>query len=181
MMMKHSALLLLLVALLPSFQAISPSHRISDILGRGILQSKRSRGVGGDVELDDTSGSDDVEILYFNQRLDHFSNDAMTTTSTATTTTTSSYFKQRFFYSPRYATFSGGGGGGDGGGPRGNRGKKHAAAPLAFLCVGGEGPDMDSSVLIDSVHCTGDMIGLAEKLHVEHGREVHLFALGEYP
>lgn len=177
--MKHSALLLLLVALLPSFQAISPPHRISDILGRGIQQSAGSRGVGGDVdvELNDISSSDDVEILYFNQRLDHFSNDAMITT----TTTTSSYFKQRFFYSPRYATFSGGGGGGDGGGPRGNRGKKHAAAPLAFLCVGGEGPDMDSSVLIDSVHCTGDMIGLAEKLHVEHGREVHLFALGEYP
>ena len=175
MMMKHSALLLLLVALLPSFQAISPPHRISDILGRGIQQSAGSRGVGGDVdvELNDISSSDDVEILYFNQRLDHFSNDAMITT----TTTTSSYFKQRFFYSPRYATFSGGGGGG----PRGNRGKKRAAAPLAFLCVGGEGPDMDSSVLIDSVHCTGDMIGLAEKLHVEHGREVHLFALGEYP
>ncbi|KAL7564466.1 hypothetical protein ACA910_001560 [Epithemia clementina (nom. ined.)] len=53
----------------------------------------------------------------------------------------------------------------------------------AFLCVGGEGPSLDESVLVDSVHCTGDMIELAhhlsssssssEKQHIN----IHLFAL----
>ena len=31
--------------------------------------------------------------------------------------------------------------------------------------VGGEGPSLDESVLIDSVHCSGDMLELARILH----------------
>jgi len=46
-----------------------------------------------------------------------------------------------------------------------------------FLCTGGEGPAFQSSVLSDSVHCTGDMIALAEKLYTEHGKNVLLYAL----
>jgi hypothetical protein len=151
-MMKNLVLPLFL-ALLPSCQAIiSSPYRVSDILSRIVPQ---------DTILQQKQVDDDVETLFFNQRLDHFSNDTVTT------------FKQRFFYSSRYASSSSG----DTRAIRKN--KKFAAAPLAFLCVGGEGPDMDNSVLIDSVHCTGDMIGLAEKLYVEYGREVHLFALGK--
>ena len=43
--------------------------------------------------------------------------------------------------------------------------------------MGGEGPSLDRFVLVDSVHCTGDMIDAAERLHREEGRDVHLFAL----
>jgi hypothetical protein len=162
-MMKNLVLPLLFLALLPSCQAIiSSPYRVSDILSRivpqdTILQQKQVKNNDNKHSDDD----DDVETLFFNQRLDHFSNNAATT------------FKQRFFYSSRYASSSSG----DTRAIRKN--EEFAAAPLAFLCVGGEGPDMDNSVLIDSVHCTGDMIGLAEKLYVEHGREVHLFALGK--
>jgi len=48
---------------------------------------------------------------------------------------------------------------------------------FAFLCMGGEGPGMDKSVLVNSVHCTGDMLELASKLHKERGANVHVFAL----
>ena len=46
----------------------------------------------------------------------------------------------------------------------------------AFLCVGGEGPAMDKSVLVDSVHCSGDMLELAVLLK-EQGASVYLFGL----
>jgi hypothetical protein len=60
---------------------------------------------------------------------------------------------------------------------------------FVFLCVGGEGPSLTKRVLIDSVHCTGDMIELASKLFNDSisgdgsasGRirpiNIHLFAL----
>ena len=48
---------------------------------------------------------------------------------------------------------------------------------VSFLCVGGEGPSLDPSVLVDSIHCTGDMIELAHKLHHEQNWDVHMFAL----
>ena len=48
---------------------------------------------------------------------------------------------------------------------------------FAFLCVGGEGPSLTKHVLTDSVHCTGDMIELASKMHKERNANVHLFAL----
>ena len=48
---------------------------------------------------------------------------------------------------------------------------------FAFLCVGGEGPALDASVLVDSVHCTGDMIETARRVREESGADVHLFSL----
>lgn len=48
---------------------------------------------------------------------------------------------------------------------------------VTFLCVGGEGPPLDASVLIDSVHCTGDMIETAEMVTSLYGYSVQLLAL----
>jgi serine protease 16 len=48
---------------------------------------------------------------------------------------------------------------------------------FVFLCVGGEGPSLTKKVLIDSVHCTGDMLELASKMKNEYQASVHLFAL----
>jgi serine protease 16 len=51
-----------------------------------------------------------------------------------------------------------------------------AATSFAFLCVGGEGPGFETSVLVDSEHCTGDMLELAGRLFKE-GISIHLYAL----
>ena len=52
---------------------------------------------------------------------------------------------------------------------------------FAFLCVGGEGPSLTKNVLIDSVHCSGDMLELASKMKSSEKEEteieIHLFAL----
>ena len=82
----------------------------------------------------------DVQELYLEQQLNHFpeQNDQSKTT-----------FRQRYFYSDRYA------------GPI----SRTNAPMLSFLCVGGEGPSLGKSVLVDSVHCSGDMLELARRLH----------------
>ncbi|KAL7535004.1 hypothetical protein ACHAXR_008154 [Thalassiosira sp. AJA248-18] len=160
--MKNLAPLLAL-ALLHLTNAIPPRRRIPDILER-IKQQQQQQQQKPELQLtqdgaskeDDAAG--DVLVSYFDQRLDHFSKED-NVNNYAT-------FKQRYFYTPRFVQQSGSKseGGGD----------KNA---LAFLCVGGEGPALDASVLVDSVHCTGDMIELADKLSKEHGYDVHLFAL----
>lgn len=66
-------------------------------------------------------------------------------------------FQQRYFYSDRYA----------------NRSTSNQT--LALLCVGGEGPALDKSVLVNSVHCSGDMLEFAKSVHEEY--QIHLFAL----
>ena len=48
-------------------------------------------------------------------------------------------FQQRYFSTKRYVL-------------------ENAPTEVTFLCVGGEGPGFDKSVLVDSVHCTGDML-----------------------
>jgi len=58
-----------------------------------------------------------------------------------------------------------------------SKGGKKTKPTLAFVCMGGEGPALTKSVLVDSVHCTGDMIELATILYRERGFNVHLFAL----
>jgi hypothetical protein len=80
----------------------------------------------------------DVEELRIEQKLDHH--------PSAEQPASSLTLSQRYFYSSRYVNASS---------------TDHA---LAFLCVGGEGPSLDKSVLVDSVHCTGDMLELAAKL-----------------
>jgi serine protease 16 len=105
---------------------------------------------------------DDVQKIFFNQTLDHFGERHSL-----------QMFEQRFFYTDRFVRDT----------------SRHSLrsstntmssdeGPVyAFLCVGGEGPPMDKSVLVDSVHCTGDMIALAEKLRKEEQASVHLYAL----
>jgi len=40
-----------------------------------------------------------------------------------------------------------------------------------------KGPSLDASALVDSVHCTGDMVELARLLHEDHGWDVRMYAL----
>jgi hypothetical protein len=96
-------------------------------------------------DVADAAAAHDVEERYVTQRLDHF--DA---TNEAT-------FAQRYFVSYRYQ-------------------QKQSSGPvLHFLCVGGEGPGLDKSVLVDSVHCTGDMLELADRLSRQYN--IRLYAL----
>ena len=67
-------------------------------------------------------------------------------------------YEQRYFYSNRYVDSS-------------------AVASFTFLCVGGEGPGFDKGVLLNSDHCTGDMIALANKLFHDYQISVHMYAL----
>ncbi|KAL9188898.1 hypothetical protein ACHAXT_011388 [Thalassiosira profunda] len=152
--MKH-----LLPLLLPLAAALPSGSRIPDILERAKRQ--REQQLGAEVYVtEDGSSNDapltDVEATTLQQRLDHFSAEEEGKIAT---------FEQRYFYSGRYV--AAGASSSDG----------EAKKTLSFLCVGGEGPSLDASVLVDSVHCTGDMIGLAEKLHEDHHYDVHLFAL----
>ena len=115
------------------------SRRIPDILAE-IKQSNRygDNSLLVKVAPDDDS---DVQTLSFEQTLDHTTNDSKT-------------FRQRYFYTDRYV-----------------HEESSSSTPrksAAFLCVGGEGPSLDTSVLVDSVHCTGDMIGLATELYRDH-------------
>lgn len=145
-----------LLSLLPLTHATTATQRIPDILER--IRYQKEEGLllrdGADSVLVEDS---DVETLYFDQNLDHFSEDPTT-------------FHQRYFYTSRYVH------------PVGvpqdkDNEKENNKKVLAFLCVGGEGPSIDISVLVNSVHCTGDMIELAGKLFRDHDYDVHLFAL----
>jgi hypothetical protein len=78
---------------------------------------------------------EDIEVAFLEQQLDHYNpywNESVRAS-----------LRQRYFYSNRYVS-------------------KNTSLPVyAFLCVGGEGPALDRSVLVDSVHCSGDMLELA--------------------
>ena len=105
-----------------------------------------------DVTTELSEETDYVQELYLKQKLDHFSEECCGGNAT---------FQQRYFYSDQYASQL-------------NR----TNAPVhAFLCVGGEGPSLDKSVLVDSVHCSGDMLELARRLYEGQQAQVHLFAL----
>jgi hypothetical protein len=67
-------------------------------------------------------------------------------------------YEQRYYYSDRHVDHN------------------QTHQQYAFLCVGGES-DLTYSALVDSLHCSGDMLELASLLHVQHGISVHLFAL----
>ena len=133
--MKFSCLLLLS---LPANIFALTSHHIPDVLAE-IKQKKKK------VHLTKSSEQNDVQTLFIEQQLDHFTDFA-------------EKFQQRYFYTKRYIRADGG----------------HKTA--AFLCCGGEGPSLSTSVLIDSVHCTGDMLVLAKKLF-DQNWNIHLFAL----
>ena len=91
---------------------------------------------------------DDVQELFLSQRLDHFSQLHQD----------HPVLMQRYFYSDRYVDPS-------------------RTRQYALLCVGGEGPMMTKAVLVDSVHCSGDMLELASRLYTKEGASVFLFGL----
>jgi len=93
------------------------------------------------------SEDDDVKESYMTQRLDHFDK-----TNEAT-------FQQRYFVSYRHQSDS------------------NNLPIVSLLCVGGEGPGFDKSVLIDSVHCSGDMLELAKRIAQTKTHDVVLYAL----
>jgi pimeloyl-ACP methyl ester carboxylesterase len=95
------------------------------------------------------SNSADVVTDYLEQPLDHFDDHWSTRVNAS--------LRQQFFYSGRHVNDT-------------------ANLPTyAFLCVGGEGPALSVHVLINSVHCSGDMLELARKLSTK--ANIHLFAL----
>ncbi len=166
----------------------------------------------GRVEEDGVT--EDVEELYFEQRLDHFKWYPSGKDLVHQNNTTSFSFSQRYFYSSRYvhdkddddddvhdkeesntailSTLDH-----DDANPilpktterrmllrkgykqyyKSQHSQSKNKDTFAFLCVGGEGPSLTKHVLVDSVHCTGDMIELASKLFKEKHANVHLFAL----
>jgi hypothetical protein len=86
--------------------------------------------------------NNDVQELFLEQPLDHFATDYKDKYPNAT-------LHQRYFYTSRYVNQ-----------------KNESFVPMyVFLCIGGEGPYLDRSVLWDSVHCTGDMLDLAKILY----------------
>lgn len=100
----------------------------------------------------------DVKEKFFTQRLDHLSDSWSSRGKT---------FQQRYFSSERYRNPD----------LSGKVRNGHDLPTYAFLCVGGEGPSLDSSVLVDSVHCTGDMIELAKRLYRNQQASIYLFAI----
>ncbi|KAL7550442.1 hypothetical protein ACHAWF_013677 [Thalassiosira exigua] len=166
---------LLLLAGLPAALALE-SQRPSDVVARAERLRLEAEAIafarvgGGDGDASDEGeddGAGDVATSYFDQRLDHFSSPPSSSSSDGdgeeNGEEAGETFRQRYFYTSRYV-----GSGGEADADDRN--------VVAFLCVGGEGPSLTSRSLVDSVHCTGDMIGLAEELHGK-GWDVHLFAL----
>lgn len=81
----------------------------------------------------DSINSTSTQELFFGQRLDHFDRSNVIV------------FPQRYFINDDYWNRS--------------SGKRNAV----FLCVGGEGPALDKSVLSESVHCS-DMVQLGKSI-----------------
>ncbi len=107
--------------------------------------------LGRTIESDDSvaeGDGDDVKEFYITQQLDHF--DALNDAT----------FQQRYFVSYRHQSESG-----------------SDLPTISLLCVGGEGPGFTKSVLVDSVHCSGDMLELAKRIAETKTRDVILYAL----
>jgi pimeloyl-ACP methyl ester carboxylesterase len=124
-----------------------------------VLSSRSLSSVDDKKPLSTTS---DVQELYSTQYLDHFRHQDTRT------------WQQRYFYSDRYVRKY------DDDSVKETRrqAKTEAdAAEYTFLCVGGEGPPLNASVLIDSVHCSGDMLYTAQYLHETWNVNIHLYAL----
>ena len=147
-------ILLLWTGILTCFaQAVDATkhHRLVDILNdpKERFDGSSSRH---SQSLQTRNKESDVQELYMTQKLDHFD-----PSSTAT-------YQQRYFYTDRYVHTDD---------------DDTVQKTFLFLCVGGEGPGFDQSVLVYSVHCSGDMIALADRLyHSYHVPiSIHLFAL----
>ena len=150
----------LLTAVRGSFHNPS-SFRFVDILNHDNSNNHDKKleetklGIGSKNQQSNDDDDDDVEEQYFTQRLDHFD-----------PTNSGQTYQQRYFVSRRYVSS-----------PDDDDSTASSNPPLVFLCVGGEGPGFTKSVLVDSVHCTGDMIELASQLSTKYERSVYMFAL----
>jgi serine protease 16 len=144
---RRLLLVLLSALLLPSVSSLE-RIRYRDVL----LKNNKKKEKDAALLIEDPDHPD-VQELYVTQRLDHF--DA---TNLAT-------YQQRYFYSDRYLVEGG------------DASRQQQQLQVTFLCVGGEGPGFDTSVLVDSVHCTGDMLELAERLSHNYQISVHVYAL----
>lgn len=146
-------------------------------------------------ELQRLAGKDqdksDVQELYLKQRLDHF------TSYPSGDEHVPHSFSQRFFYTERFANTTDADADASRSmntGTTSNTKKFHARhlrhghghghiqeedppKILTFICVGGEGPSLDKTVLTNSPHCSGDMLALASLLSTERNAIVHVFAL----
>ena len=117
----------------------------------------------------------DIQELYIEQRLNHFEAMPHSSSSEYSDGNQITSLQQRYFYSERYIspTIREPASGKDSPNVRGSadsdrierRKKEKSSTTFAFLCVGGEGPSLTKHVLLDSVHCTGDMLELAEQLY----------------
>ena len=141
--------------LLFSFAAAEPGQQARR--GRRFVDYLNPHLLDGNKNSDDAPP--DVQELFLEQRLDHFAQSDSTELPIPT-------FRQRYFYSDRYVRAS-----------SDDRGGSPSPSSYAFLCMGGEGPALTKHVLVDSVHCSGDMLEMASILHNEHGFDVHLYAL----
>lgn len=144
------------------FRSISLAILLSTVfVGSCVVEANASRGLKPEeipFSLAKTEDNDDVKELYITQRLDHFDR-----TNEAT-------YQQRYFVSYRHhITING---------HKKKTPDAQAELPIiSLLCVGGEGPGFDNSVLIDSVHCSGDMLELAKRIAQTKTHHVHLYAL----
>ena len=159
--MKRPALILGILhqttTLVVHTNALPQQRRIPDILAQIKLQREEQLLLTLQQQDERNPSTSDVETGFFDQTLDHFSTSDPVDERT---------FNQRYFYTRRYVQTSDE--------ADSNQEQRQTAA---FLCVGGEGPSMDATVLTNSVHCTGDMIALADKLFHDFNWDVHLFAI----
>ena len=148
--MKNKGLFLLYIL---SLNWIHPSQGIRHLSIRDILIQQESNDRNYLQGVHDTNPSfNDIEELFIEQPLDHFNHFKSSDVSSDRKDVET--LQQRFFYSGRFVS------------PSENiLSSASKSTTFAFLCVGGEGPSLTKHVLLDSVHCSGDMLELAQLLY----------------
>ena len=186
----NSLLACMTLSCLPSTKGMK-RFSVSKIHEERLDVSAISKHRSGDI-INDGIDTNDVQELYVEQRLDHFRSQPSTDSGDKSNVPFS--FSQRYFYSARYidndieaevdaeanSKYTN----------NNLRHKKHintnfpdisesdeVPSTFVFICVGGEGPSLDKTVLTNSEHCSGDMLALASILYTERKANVHVFAL----
>lgn len=131
-----------------------------------LTSSSSSRSQSASLQDDDEVDTSDVQELFLDQRLDHFSTYPSNTNDSQPFT-----FAQRYFFTSRYTNTSNAK-------SHIRKNGKESSPTYAFICVGGEGPSMTKKVLTQhSPHCSGDMVSMASILSTERNANVYIFAL----
>ena len=174
----HKAVVLsLFLSSLPYALSIEPFKALN-VLNRRVVRQKKSSTIHETIEEGSSAGpkqrNDDVHVAYLSQPLDHF--------DSTPPPPKDARLVQRFFYTLRHVNDQvdtvlsrqdaedrrNNDQGDESVNEKRNKDRilmDSTTPTYAFLCVGGEGPSLDESVLIDSVHCSGDMLELARILH----------------